>query len=99
MDSLCQREEGGVVYYSALEAVINVFACVRHEQTELEASNKPTMVNVITKLEEMKKNMCLSSGLCNSETFEPPSEHTQILAKNTLDILNEVHYHNFWCTD
>lgn len=84
--------------FPALEAIKFVFAPLRHAQTELEASSRPTLMKVIPLLEDVKgKLICLSSGIISPTTLEAPHEMVQLLAKHTLTQLNEIVYHDLWC--
>lgn len=84
--------------YPALEAILDVFASIRHAQTELESSKKPTLVKVLPMLEELKTKLTFqSSGIVDPSTNVAPSEHTQLLAKRTLEALNNIDYHDLWC--
>lgn len=71
---------------------------MRHAQTELESSLKLTLVKVIPMIEEIKgKLVFLSPGIVNSSSLQSPSEFTQLLAKHTVEVLNDVKYYGVWC--
>lgn len=100
MDTLTTSEHNTDDMYPALEAIVIVFSPIRHAQTELEASSKPTIMKFIPILEYIKlKIIQYSSGMRDNhpKTFEPPSTFTQELSKRTLEVLNNIQYHEFWC--
>lgn len=85
--------KNGFIYYPTLEEVINVFAYLYHSKTKLKPASMPTMVMFIATPAEMKTKLsCLSTALVNSENFELSKEHTQKLARKTLNALNQLHH-------
>lgn len=84
--------------FPALESIITCFAPMRHAQTELEASTRPTLIKVLPMIEDVKSKLVfLASGICSQQTYEPPHECTKLLAQCTLDQLRNVYYHDMWC--
>lgn len=88
----------GSITYPALQAIVTCLSPLRHSQTVLEASQKPTMHHVLPIIEELKgKLRLLSSGVPIDTTQEPPHELTQQLSKQTLAQLSNIRYHDVWC--
>lgn len=81
--------------YRAVKAVLIAFAPIRHIQTEFEFSSRPTMMKVVPLLQELKSKLsCLASGMVDPTKLNAPQEHTQSLAKRTIEVRNHLHYHD-----
>lgn len=61
------------------------FAPIRHAQKELEASSSPTLMNILSMLEDIKQKMNLFSlGIASQNDNRVPYERTKLLASATL---------------
>ena len=83
--------------YATLMAVKDCFSPLRHAQTQLEASNTPTIMLVLPMLESIKTSLDLIvRGVGQGECLLIPHQQSQLLAKITLDEINRINYHDMW---
>ena len=92
-----EKDDDDSEVFPALQAICDVFSLLRHAQTELQASQKPTLMKVLPMLEDIKQRLLLiSNSITHGSSLVTPHKFSSKLAKVTLSKISEMTMHDMW---